>query len=143
VWFDRYFGVYFRRAQHVQLAKDFLSAVRARERLPVVVRFLEKTMERRIARGTYRPMSDHTLHLSDAPKVILPKGVVWRVATILDIDSLEVARQLTLQDFHAYADLDAPVVLSWLKSIHRARSWRSGATSPLQRVILSFDHCSR
>jgi RasGEF domain/RasGEF N-terminal motif len=110
------------------LASDAMAEVADRpsaDKLRITIRFFEKTVDAKLQKGTYSSMFSADKLVVEPPPPLLPKPPInWRQTDILDIDSLEIARQITIADYHLYADVK-PVEffgLAWSKTElqHRA-----------------------
>ena len=104
--------------QFLEKVKEHVSGLPHTDKLWANVRLLEKAVCKKLERGTYSSMFSSDMLVSKPPPPILPKEPIrWASLTFMDIDALEFARQLTIADFHLYADLQ-PIEffnLAWSK----------------------------
>eukprot|EP01104_Vermistella_antarctica_P007229 TRINITY_DN1798_c0_g3_i1.p1 TRINITY_DN1798_c0_g3~~TRINITY_DN1798_c0_g3_i1.p1 ORF type:complete len:937 (-),score=181.60 TRINITY_DN1798_c0_g3_i1:190-3000(-) len=103
----------------------------------IQARFLQKTVERKKDRGSYKSMfaADSVINKAETPSPIMPKlgkGITrWKGniskkddVTMYDLSPLEIARQLTVRDFHIYVEI-GPVEmlnLAWSKAKYKHRA---------------------
>jgi len=121
-WFQNHFRDFDNETTRLlqEFTRDALAYVDKLEKadpVRVIVRFLEKTVEKKLAKGTYTSMFTADKMVIQPPEPILPKNVNWRTATFMDIDPKEIARQITIADQHLYSEMQ-PVEfmnLAWSK----------------------------
>jgi RasGEF domain/RasGEF N-terminal motif len=108
-------------------------------------RFLEKSIESRMRAGSYRPVlagvQSTPAYSGSMPEPVLPKGGLASGAAdhrLLDIDALELARQLTIADHDAYAGLNVAELLGgdWASQDPEKKAGCPG----LLAVIDRFNH---
>jgi len=75
--------------------------------------YLEKMYQKKSGKGTYTSLFDSGIMVdkNSCPEPIVPKS--WTGITLLDLDELEIARQLSISEHHIYAEIQ-PVELQEL-----------------------------
>eukprot|EP01094_Clydonella_sp_ATCC50884_P029750 TRINITY_DN9432_c0_g1_i1.p1 TRINITY_DN9432_c0_g1~~TRINITY_DN9432_c0_g1_i1.p1 ORF type:complete len:1120 (-),score=371.40 TRINITY_DN9432_c0_g1_i1:107-3226(-) len=88
------------------------------------VPYLRSLIEKKSAKGTYTSMFDSTIMVHNPPPPIIPSS--WRGVTFFELDELEIARQLSIEQFHIYVMIQPLEFqnLAWSKAKlkHRAEN---------------------
>eukprot|EP00011_Vannellida_sp_DIVA3-517-6-12_P007174 CAMPEP_0114636722 /NCGR_PEP_ID=MMETSP0168-20121206/17130_1 /TAXON_ID=95228 ORGANISM="Vannella sp., Strain DIVA3 517/6/12" /NCGR_SAMPLE_ID=MMETSP0168 /ASSEMBLY_ACC=CAM_ASM_000044 /LENGTH=725 /DNA_ID=CAMNT_0001848439 /DNA_START=101 /DNA_END=2274 /DNA_ORIENTATION=- len=126
MWFNEHYKDF--SANGGELTKrlqDFI--VKAREAdhsSDSLVGFLERMVEKKLSKGTYTSLFGCSIMIdkATAPETNAPRS--FRGVTFWDLDELEIARQLTIGEYHIYAEIE-PVELqdlAWSKSHLKERA---------------------
>jgi RasGEF domain/RasGEF N-terminal motif/RhoGEF domain len=86
---------------------DAKAAARYETELRGAAKFLANTVERKLASGTYARFTLVPVAPADMPEPLLPAGGVDAIKNPLDLEPLELARQITIGDYLVYANLNA------------------------------------
>merc|ERR1712137_520 len=101
-----------------------------------MVDFMTKVVREKNDKGTYQSFFEIAIDPNSCPVSIIPKD--WRNVTFLDLNELEIARQLTLEEFHIFAEIKPEELqdLAWSKPAlkHRAKN--------ILRMIERVNHLS-
>jgi len=65
--------------------------------------YLRSMFEKKLAKGSFVSMFDTTVLVHNPPPPIVPES--WKGVTFMDLDELEIARQLTITESHLYLEI--------------------------------------
>jgi len=122
-WFTNYFLDFNMATRRV--LQEFVKESRSLTltELDIPTRFLEKTVTHKLEKGTFKSMFSSDLLVKNPPPPLLPrkasdpKNVDWNALTFMEVNSTEIARQITIADYHLYADMQPVELLNlaWSK----------------------------
>ena len=91
----------------VASASQYAAGLSREDKLWANIRLLEKTIEKKFQDPSFilTPAARRAPPQCPPPCLLPPEPIVWSQLAFLDVSSLEFARQLTVVDFHIYADI--------------------------------------
>jgi son of sevenless len=80
-----------------------------------MVDYMAKVVKDKNEKGTYTSFFEIIVDKDSCPPSIVPKS--WASVTFMDLDELEIARQLTIEEYHLYAEIKPEELqdLAWSK----------------------------
>lgn len=121
LWFTQCFDDFYtalteKLKQFIVSLLDFAQSLPTTEKLFITIHFLDKAVQNKAQLGSYDSMFSSDKLISNPPPPNLPpSNANWSQLTFMDMDTTELARQLTIMDFHSYADLKPIELMSWCK----------------------------
>jgi RasGEF domain/RasGEF N-terminal motif len=122
-WFTNYFLDFNMATRRV--LQEFVKESRSLHlsELDITTRFLEKTVTHKLEKGTFKSIFSSDLLVKNPPPPILPgksndpKKVDWGALAFMELNNTEIARQITIADYHLYADMQPVELLNlaWSK----------------------------
>ena len=116
-WVNNHYRDFGTDGSALKLLKEFIEKAKALPQFKgSLLGFLEKMVEKKLGKGTYKSFFEVADTVDNCPPSILPSKD-WRSIIFGDLDELEIARQLTIGEHHIYAEIQ-PIELqdlAWSK----------------------------
>eukprot|EP01095_Lingulamoeba_sp_RSL-Kostka_P015181 TRINITY_DN689_c1_g2_i1.p1 TRINITY_DN689_c1_g2~~TRINITY_DN689_c1_g2_i1.p1 ORF type:complete len:611 (+),score=170.69 TRINITY_DN689_c1_g2_i1:46-1833(+) len=120
-WFNNHFRDFGTDNELTKSLKQFIIKIKEiPQHKDNLTNYLDKMVEKKLGKGTYKSIFE-SMVMDNPPTPVLPKD--WNTS-FLDLDELEIARQLTISESHLYAEIKPEELqdLAWSKAKlkHRA-----------------------